>query len=267
MIKKAKTEPSPSGSYGKMNLEEFFKEYPKVAIAFSGGCDSAYLTYAALKYAKDVKAYYVKTAFQPEFEYEDALKFAKEHALNLSVIECGILSVKEVTDNPFNRCYFCKNQIFGKIISEAKKDGYKTILDGTNASDDATDRPGMKALEEMNVISPLRLCGRTKSEIRTLSREAGLFTWNKPAYACLATRVPEGEKITEEILYKTEKAEKYLASLGLENFRVRYRDGDALIQISEGQQDLYERCKEKIEAELKRYYVNLKLDEKLRDKI
>ena len=250
-----------------MKLEEFFKEYTKVAIAFSGGCDSAYLTYAALKYAREVKAYYVKTAFQPEFEYEDALKFAKEYALNLSVIECDILSIKEVTDNPSNRCYFCKNQIFGKILARAKEDGFETILDGTNASDDATDRPGMKALEEMKVISPLRLCNLSKRDIRELSKAAGLFTWDKPAYACLATRVPEGTQITKEILKKTEKAEAYLVSLGLTNFRVRYRDGDALIQIAEGQQDLYEQNKDKIEAELGQYYVNLKLDEKLRDKI
>ncbi|SDJ58729.1 uncharacterized protein SAMN04487760_10923 [Lachnospiraceae bacterium G41] len=250
-----------------MKLEEFFKEYPKVAIAFSGGCDSAYLTYAALKYAREVKAYYVKTAFQPEFELEDALKFAKEYALDLSVIECDILSVQDVANNPSNRCYFCKNQIFGKILGKANEDGYTTILDGTNASDDASDRPGMKALEEMKVISPLRLCNLSKRDIRELSKAAGLFTWDKPAYACLATRVPEGTQITKEILEKTEKAEAYLASLGLTNFRVRYRDGDALIQIAEGQQDLYEQNKDKIEAELGQYYVNLKLDEKLRDKI
>ena len=250
-----------------MKLEEFFKEYPKVAIAFSGGCDSAYLTYAALKYAREVKAYYVKTAFQPEFELEDALKFAKEYALDLSVIECDILSVQDVANNPSNRCYFCKNQIFGKILGKANEDGYTTILDGTNASDDASDRPGMKALEEMKVISPLRLCNLSKRDIRELSKAAGLFTWDKPAYACLATRVPEGTQITKEILEKTEKAEAYLASLGLTNFRVRYRDGDALIQIAEGQQDLYEQNKDKIEAELGEYYVNLKLDEKLRDKI
>ena len=250
-----------------MKLEEFFKEYTKVAIAFSGGCDSAYLTYAALKYAREVKAYYVKTAFQPEFELEDALKFAKEYALDLSVIECDILYVQDVANNPSNRCYFCKNQIFGKILGKANEDGYTTILDGTNASDDASDRPGMKALEEMKVISPLRLAGLSKSDIRALSREAGLFTWDKPAYACLATRVPEGSQITKEILEKTEKAEAYLASLGLTNFRVRYIDGDALIQIAEGQQDLYEQNKDKIEAELGQHYVNLKLDEKLRDKI
>ena len=250
-----------------MKLEEFFKEYPKVAIAFSGGCDSAYLTYAALKYAREVKAYYVKTAFQPEFELEDALKFAKEYALDLSVIECDILYVQDVANNPSNRCYFCKNQIFGKILGKANEDGYTTILDGTNASDDASDRPGMKALEEMKVISPLRLCNLSKRDIRELSKAAGLFTWDKPAYACLATRVPEGTQITKEILEKTEKAEAYLASLGLTNFRVRYRDGDALIQIAEGQQDLYEQNKDKIEAELGQYYVNLKLDEKLRDKI
>ena len=247
-----------------MNLEEFFKIHPKVAIAFSGGCDSSYLAYEALKSAEKVRAYYVKTAFQPEFEYRDALRFAEEYSLDLKVLKCDVLSFKEVTDNPSNRCYYCKNRIFKTIIDSAGEDGFDIILDGTNASDDSSDRPGMRALKEMNVYSPLRICNLSKSDIRRFSKEAGLFTWNKPAYACLATRVPAGVKITEEILSKTEKAEAYLFSLGFVNFRVRYRDGGALIQLSEGQRDLYEAKREEIKAMLGQYYSEVILDELVR---
>ena len=247
-----------------MNLEVFFKEYPETAIAFSGGCDSSYLSYAALKYAQRVRAYYVKTAFQPEFEYEDSLRFAKEYSLDLKVLKCDVLAFEDVTDNPSDRCYYCKNRIFKMIIDAAKEDGFKVILDGTNASDDASDRPGMRALQEMNVYSPLRICNITKSDVRRFSKEAGLFTWDKPAYACLATRVPSGVKITEEILSKTEKAESYLFSLGFVNFRVRYRGGAALIQLSEGQREMYEAHKEEIEAVLGQYYSEVILDELVR---
>ena len=107
-----------------MELSLFFKEYPEVAIAFSGGVDSAYLLYAAKKYAKRCCAYYVKTAFQPEFELKDAIKLVKEIDAELKIIEADILQFKEVTDNPGNRCYYCKKQIFDKIISSAAEDGY-----------------------------------------------------------------------------------------------------------------------------------------------
>ena len=109
------------------------------------------------------------------------------------------------------------------------------MIDGTNASDDAADRPGMRALEELSVRSPLRECGLTKGEVRRLSKEAGLFTWDKPAYACLATRIPAGEEITREKLQKTEAAESLLFSLGFSDFRVRLLGGRAMIQLPEGQ--------------------------------
>ena len=125
--------------------------------------------------------------------------------------------------------------LFGALRARAKADGYDLLLDGTNASDDAGDRPGMKALREMEVRSPLRECGLTKAMIRQESRKAGLFTWDKPAYACLATRVPTGRTITPELLRRVEGAETALFALGFTDFRVRLYDDAARLQLREGQ--------------------------------
>ena len=214
-----------------INLKSFFDEHPVTAIAFSGGVDSAYLLYEALRYARSVRAYYVKSAFQPDFETEDARRLARELGADMKIIQVDILTDRSVCDNPANRCYFCKKKIFGEILKAAADDGFHTICDGTNASDQVLDRPGMKALEEMQVFSPLRLAGLTKEEIRRLSKEEGLFTWNKPAYACLATRIRTGEEITAEKLAATEEAEKLLFSLGFSDFRVRRRGDAAVIQV------------------------------------
>lgn len=237
-----------------MTLKEFFEENRKVAVAFSGGVDSSYLLYAAVKYGADVRAYYVKSAFQPQFEYEDAVRMKDFIGAEMTVIEADILSCETVTDNPADRCYFCKQQIFGKICDGAEKDGYTVILDGTNASDDEGDRPGMRALKEMKVKSPLRECGLTKAEIRRLSKEAGLFTWDKPAYACLATRIPTGEKITAEKLTATEKAEGFLFTLGFTDFRVRQIGGRAKIQLKKEQFPLFEEKKNEILGYLSTLY-------------
>ena len=121
------------------------------------------------------------------------------------------------------------------VVERAKADGFDTVIDGTNASDDAADRPGMKALEELGVLSPLRLCGLTKGEIRLRSKEAGLFTWNKPAYACLATRVPTGTEITAELLQKVDQSEEALRKLGYTDLRIRLFSGAARVQLPENQ--------------------------------
>ena len=142
------------------------------------------------------------------------MRLAKDVGAELKILPLSVLEVPKVAENPENRCYYCKRAIFSALIAAAAADGYDLILDGTNASDPVSDRPGMEALRELSVRSPLRECGLTKSEIRELSRQAGLFTWDKPAYACLATRVPAGEAITAEKLEKTEKAEDFLRSLG-----------------------------------------------------
>ena len=218
-----------------MTLNEFFKENPKTALAFSGGVDSSYLLYAAGQAGAEVHAYYVKTAFQPEFEYEDAMGLAKQLGAQVTVLRLNALSDPQVAANPANRCYYCKVGLFGALRARAKADGYDLLLDGTNASDDAGDRPGMKALREMEVRSPLRECGLTKAMIRQESRKAGLFTWDKPAYACLATRVPTGRTITPELLRRVEGAETALFALGFTDFRVRLYDDAARLQLPEGQ--------------------------------
>ena len=204
-----------------MTLQEFFTEHPKAALGFSGGVDSSYLLYAGIKAGADIRPYFIKTAFQPEFELEDAKRLCAQLGAELHIIELDALANPDVVKNPANRCYYCKTGLFGTLQQRAKADGYTVLLDGTNASDDAGDRPGMKALTEMSVLSPLRLCGLSKAQIRELSREAGLFTWDKPAYACLATRVPTGEAITEALLARVEGAEQVLFSLGFTDFRVR----------------------------------------------
>ena len=247
-----------------MNLREFFHENPKVAIAFSGGVDSSYLLYAALKEAKEVRAYYVASEFQPEFEKEDAKRLAGELNADMKILTVSALEIPGVKENPANRCYFCKQGIFGAIWKAAKEDGFETLLDGTNASDDAGDRPGMRALLELSVRSPLRECELTKDEIRRLSKEAGLFTWDKPAYACLATRIRTGELITREKLAATEAAEEYLFSLGFRDFRVRMRDGQARIQLLEGQWNLMLQFRKEVLCELKKYYESVTIDLEVR---
>ena len=202
-----------------MQLEEFFVSHPKCALAFSGGTDSAYLLYVALQYGCDIRAYYVCSAFQPEFEYQDARKMVEQLQADLQIIHCPVLEDEEIS-------------------RQAQADGYSVILDGTNASDDAADRPGMKALEEMEVLSPLRLCGISKSDVRRLSKEAGLFTYQKASYACLATRIATGYEIREEDLQRVEQAEAALSDMGFYNFRLRlyrYESGVAALETEEGQ--------------------------------
>ncbi len=247
-----------------MELQEFFRENPKVAVAFSGGVDSSYLLYAAKQYAKEVRAYYVSAEFQPRFEYEDAMRLAKEIGAQVSVIKLSALEIPKVAENPANRCYYCKQGIFGAIWKAAREDGFSVLLDGTNASDDAGDRPGMKALLELSVRSPLRECNLTKAQIRELSKEAGLFTWDKPAYACLATRIPTGEVITKEKLADTEAAEGFLFSLGFTDFRVRSKEGHARIQLPEAQWGLLMQHRAEILQELSKYYETVSLDLEVR---
>ncbi len=246
-----------------MTLKDFFTANPKVAIAFSGGVDSAFLLYKAVQHAEKVTAYYVKSQFQPQFELDDAVRFAKEIGAELKIIKADVLSSAEICSNPANRCYYCKNLIFSTILQSAKADGYEIILDGTNASDDINDRPGFKALQELQVKSPLRECNLTKQQIRSLSLEAGLFTHDKPAYACLATRIKTGETITAEKLIKTEKAENYLFSLGFTDFRVRMAGDTAKIQVKLNDYSKALEKMEEIKTEFSKYYSHVILDEEV----
>ncbi len=246
-------------------LKEFFDENRKVAVAFSGGVDSSYLLYAAVKGGAEVIAYYVKSQFQPQFELEDARRIADYTGAEMKVLEADVLCDPVVTANPKDRCYHCKRRIFSTIIEAARKDGFSTILDGTNFSDDIADRPGYRALGELKVLSPLRICGLTKAEIRRLSKEAGLFTWNKSAYACLATRIPTGDEITAQKLDMTERAENLLFSLGFEDFRVRYLDGYARIQVRKSQLGKIVDNRDRIIDEFRKDYRGVLLDLETRD--
>jgi len=243
-----------------MELKEFFAIHPKAALAFSGGTDSAYLLYAAKKYGCDVRPYFIKTAFQPEFELQDAKRLAQELKAELKIIELDILAAPEVTANPADRCYHCKKRLFSALVENARRDGYTELIDGTNASDEAGDRPGMRVLQEMRVLSPLRLCGITKSMVRELSKEAGLFTWEKPSYACLATRIPTGVEICAEQLCKVEAAEEALKALGFKDFRVRVFNGAARLQVTEQQFMLAAQNKDRILSELAPMFNGVMLD-------
>ena len=243
-----------------MTLEQFFQENPRCALGFSGGVDSAYLLYAGVKAGADIRPYFIKTVFQPAFELADAQKLAQGLGVEVTVLELDALADPQVAANPADRCYYCKQNLFRTLKERAIADGYPVLLDGTNASDEAGDRPGMRALAELSVRSPLRECGLTKAEIRARSREAGLFTWDKPAYACLATRVPAGEAITAETLARVEGAEDALFRLGYTDFRVRVFHSAARLQLPRGQMERAVREAETIQAALKPYFTPILLD-------
>ena len=243
-----------------MTLEQFFQENPRCALGFSGGVDSAYLLYAGVKAGADIKPYFIKTAFQPAFELADAQKLAEGLGVEVTVLELDALADPRVAANPADRCYYCKQNLFRTLKDRAIADGYPVLLDGTNASDEAGDRPGMRALAELSVRSPLRECGLTKAEIRARSREAGLFTWDKPAYACLATRVPAGEAITAETLARVEGAEDALFRLGYTDFRVRVFHSAARLQLPRGQMERAVREAEELRQALKPYFTPILLD-------
>ena len=247
-----------------MELKEFFRQCPRVALGFSGGVDSAYLLYAALEHGAQVKPYFVKTAFQPRFELEDARRLCAQLGVELTVLELDMLAVPCVAENPPDRCYHCKRPCSAGLRQQALADGYPVLIDGTNASDDAGDRPGMRALGELSVRSPLRECGITKAQVRALSQGAGLFTWDKPAYACLATRVPTGEAITPETLRKVEAAEEALFSLGYRDLRVRVFHGAARLQLPGQQLERAAKERERILQALAPWFDTVLLDLKER---
>ena len=241
-------------------LRAFFEAHPRLALAFSGGVDSSYLLYAAMACGCDVRAFYARSAFQPEFEFRDARRLAEQLGAAMTVVPLDVLAVEAVRANPGNRCYHCKRAIFTALLAAAREQGYSAIMDGTNASDDAGDRPGMRALEELEVLSPLRLCGIAKADVREYSRRAGLFTWDKPAYACLATRIPAGTPIEADALRRVEGAEGALFDLGYSDLRVRVFHGAARLQLPSAQLERAAREREAVRAALAPYFETVLLD-------
>lgn len=243
-----------------MVLKLFFEQNPRAAVAFSGGVDSAYLLWSGIQAGAILRPYFVNTPFQPRFELEDAQRLCIQLGAELTVVEYDILSEPQTVSNPADRCYHCKRRLFSLIKERAAADGFPLLLDGSNASDDAGDRPGMRALAELEVRSPLRECGLAKEDIRRLSRQAGLFTWNKPSYACLATRIPAGRPITRGELEKIERGEIFLSDLGFRDYRLRLTAGGCKIQVLEEQLPLVLKRRTEILSILETDFSEITLD-------
>ena len=213
-------------------LKELLAGLGRVAVAFSAGVDSTFL----LKTAHDVlgddaAAFTAATGTFPAKELDEAADFCRAENIRLIRLNVDVFSIPGFRENPPDRCYICKKAIFGQIISSAGKLGFNKVAEGSNTDDAGDYRPGMRALRELGVLSPMKETGLSKSEIRTLSKELGLSTWNKPSFACLATRIAYGEEITEKKLRMTELAERALSDRGFSQYRVRIHGDSARIEL------------------------------------
>lgn len=204
-----------------------------LAVAFSGGVDSAFLVYAAHEALKDkLLAITAVTQSYPRHEAADAAKILSQYGVRHVQITLNQLAVPGFRENGAERCYYCKYALFSKIKEAAQKQGISLVADGANTDDENDYRPGMRATEELGILSPLRSAGFSKQEIREASKELGIFTWNKPSYACLASRIPYGEEITAEKLAMIERAEQALIDMGFKEMRVRCHGKLARIEVA-----------------------------------
>ncbi len=248
------------------HLKNLLEELNSAVIAYSGGVDSTFL----IKVAHDVLdgravAITAVSPTYPDSETEDAIKFAKGIGIKHIIIQSNEMENPNFVSNPTDRCYYCKKELFSICLEYAKKEGISVILDGTNADDDYDYRPGRNAAKELKVLSPLKEVGLTKEEIRAISREMGLPSWDKPSFACLSSRFPYGTEITLERLKMVGEAEEFLRSLGFRTFRVRYHNDIARLELGsdESLRILDKKTKEAIIKKLKSLgfiYITLDLE-------
>lgn len=211
-------------------LLHWFSRLQHAAVAFSGGVDSTFVLASAQKVlGEQVIAYTVKTPYIPDWELQEATEFCHRNNMRHRIIHAGILPA--ILNNPQNRCYLCKRHVFTLLKDEAFKDGFESLLDGSNADDSGIYRPGLAALQELGIRSPLLENGITKTEVRHFSRKLGLPTADKPSYACLLTRLPYDYAVKTEELERIEKAERYLNAMGYGTSRVRNHGTVARIEL------------------------------------
>ncbi len=216
-----------------IKLDSILNELKSYAIAFSGGADSSFLAFRS-KMLEKVKmvAVTIRTPYIADREINEAIEFTQSHNIDHEIINVSFPEIIRL--NPPERCYLCKKALFSKIQDLAEAKGFKYVVDGTNSDDKGEFRPGLKALTELSVRSPLAEAGLTKNEIRTLLKEAGLSLWDKPAMACLLTRIPYETEISEEMLRMIEKAEDLLLEKGYPGARVRIHGDLARIECLPG---------------------------------
>ncbi|MBU1713819.1 MAG: ATP-dependent sacrificial sulfur transferase LarE [Proteobacteria bacterium] len=214
-------------------LKSAIKGYDSLAIAFSGGTDSTFLLAVAHKILeRKVIAITAKSQVHPVRETDLAVKYTKKHGIEHIIIQSNELNIPEFTANNRDRCYICKRNLFPRMMKAASKKGIRDLAHGANTDDIKDFRPGFSAAHELGIVAPMIEAGLSKGDIRLLSKKMRLGTWNKPAMACLATRIPYGTPVTKESLKMIEKAEYSLADLGFGACRVRHHGTLARIELA-----------------------------------